>query len=148
MAHRPKIVRVICGYSLLMLMLTLAACESQTKTSDLDVQTIQVGQLRQMLAGEGDWEGKGPTALIDVRSRSEYEKGHIPGAMNVPVSDVKASDQRLSAFENVVVYGSGWSDYLSRAASKKLAALGYSNVFDFCGGLELWATQGRVLEGP
>lgn len=49
---------------------------------------------------------KGMT-LIDIRQPYEYAKGHIPGAINIPVHTLKV--RRLPKFTNVIIYGDGLS---------------------------------------
>ena len=51
------------------------------------------------------------------------------------------------AYQVAVVYAGGWTDDLSIAGAKRLLALGYKNVFEFRGGIELWQSEGRALEG-
>ncbi len=122
-------------------------CEFSNQTSDLDIKSVQLGQLRQMLAGDGEWLKKSPTVLVDVRSTAKYETGHILRAINIPIKELVAAHPRLSDAYNVVVYASGWTDALSGAAYKKLLTLGYKNVYDFRGGLEVWDAQGLKVEG-
>jgi rhodanese-related sulfurtransferase len=57
--------------------------------------------------GEGD---SGPAfVLIDVRSRDAYEKGHIPGALSVPLESLDALAPRLNRDDELVVVC--WNDY-------------------------------------
>ncbi len=127
---------------------SLWGCGAPARTSDLDIKKVQLHDLKQMLAGEGRAKGKGPTVLVDVRSIAGYEQGHIPGAINIPIAQLKAADPKLGRAHHIVVYAGGWADYLSPAAYKKLVAVGYENVLDFRGGLELWTRSGnRVVEG-
>lgn len=42
-------------------------------------------------------------------------------------------------------YGAGWSDSLSTAGVKRLLALGYEYVYEFKGGVEVWAGAGKRL---
>ena len=44
------------------------------------VDRLSVDQTRKLMDEEGE---HGPV-LLDVREPSEYEKGHIPGAINIP----------------------------------------------------------------
>ena len=131
---------------ILALLILPAGCEFSNQTSDLDIKSVQLGQLRQMLGGDGEWHKKSPTVLVDVRSTARFEKGHIPQAINIPIMDLVSAHPRLSDAYNIVVYASGWTDALSGAAYKKLLALGYKNVYDFRGGLEVWEAQGLKVE--
>jgi len=33
---------------------------------------------------------EGGTQIVDIRSREEYEEGHIPGAINIPMAELPA----------------------------------------------------------
>lgn len=83
--------------------------------------------------------------LLDVRKRERYEEGHIPSAINIFLPDIRARDSRLANAQRIVVYAGGWNDPLSSAAAKRLIALGYTNVDDFRGGVELWEDAGYEL---
>jgi len=130
---------------LVLLAAVLAGCSSKRKTSDRDLAIVNRVQLQAMIR---EAEGKGTLVLIDVRSARPYAEGHIPGALNIPVIDIRQHDARLAEARTIVVYGSGDpNDLLSWAAAKKLIALGYRNVHDFRGGMEEW--QGiRASQSP
>lgn len=68
--------------------------------------------------------------LLDVRSQAEFDAGHIPGAVCLPVEDITADlplpfDREA---EILVCCGSGQH---SADAAEKLARMGFSNVADF-----------------
>lgn len=123
----------------------LPGCPSQPKTSDKDLNLINRSLLHAMMQDE---KHKDELVVIDVRKPTPYAEGHIPGAINIPVVDLKKDDPRLAKAKTIVVYASGQpDDLLSWAAGKKLVALGYVNVFDFRGGMEEW-TGRRRFEQP
>ena len=48
---------------------------------------------------------KASTVLVDVRNEWEYDSGHIPGAMNIPLDQVAARIEEFKSIQNpVVVY--------------------------------------------
>ena len=49
----------------------------------------------------------GAVTLIDVRPREEYLSGHIPGAVSVPLADLKKRVPRLPKGRDVVAYCRG-----------------------------------------
>jgi rhodanese-related sulfurtransferase len=130
------------GMAMVLVLVGLGGCGAPAKTSDKDLQTLDYTQVRDMLAGT-----KSRTVLVDVRSPAKYRQGHIPGSMNVPVQEIVEQDPRFAEVDNIIVYASGWTDYLSSAAAKKMVALGYQNVHDFRGGLEMWQSYGGRVEG-
>lgn len=66
----------------------------------------------------------GKITLIDVRSREEYQKGHIPGAMNLPFDAMKSSVGKLPKGEEIIVYCRGPYCVLSVNAVALLRAQG------------------------
>lgn len=117
--------------------LALTAC-TPTKTSDDDVIVIKEQQLDAFLAQDR-------TVLIDVRIPERYAAGHIPGAINIQVPFIESQDPRLTDAKVLIVYAGGWRDPLSRAAAKRLYRLGYSNIYEFKGGIDLWERMDRSV---
>ncbi|HJV98265.1 MAG TPA: metalloregulator ArsR/SmtB family transcription factor [Arthrobacter sp.] len=50
---------------------------------------------------------QGDVVVLDVRPQPEYEAGHIPGAMSVPVSDVKSRLREVPQGSEIVAYCRG-----------------------------------------
>ncbi|HEX7010845.1 MAG TPA: rhodanese-like domain-containing protein [Phycisphaeraceae bacterium] len=122
--------------------LGLSACQFQAKkTSDQDLDLVDYDRLAQFLR-----DSDTRTVLIDPRPADRFAQGHIPGAINIPLPQIQAADPRLIEAQRIVVYGSDWRDMISPAAAKKLIALGYQNVFDYRGGLEMWRLEGGRIE--
>lgn len=117
--------------------LALPAC-GPGKTSDDDVIVIKEEQLDQMMAEKH-------TVLIDVRGPEWYAAGHIPGAINIPLPEIKPKDVRLAEAKVIIVYASRWTDPLSRAAAKSLFRRGYKNIYEFKGGIDLWERLDRSV---
>jgi rhodanese-related sulfurtransferase/rubrerythrin len=81
--------------------------------------------------------------LIDVRQPTEYERGHIPGALLIPVSELHDRVQELDPDKPTITYcGSG---VRSRAAASLLEGEGLRNVYSMLGGMRAW--EGLVAEG-
>lgn len=65
--------------------------------------------------------------LIDVRGRDEYNSGHIPGAINVPVNDIHKADKYIKKKDDLVcVYC--LSGMRAANAATALRSRGYTNV--------------------
>jgi len=113
----------------------------ETKTSDRDIAFMNVEELRELLAKENE-----RTLVVDVRRWGEYDAGHIPGAVCIPVAELGKNDPVLAGASQIVVYAGSYESPLSPAAAKKLIAMGYANVYDFRGGLEYWELEGGEVE--
>jgi len=64
--------------------------------------------------------------IVDVRDKSEYDQGHIPGAIHIPVTDFAKQLGVLEKDKRIVVYcNSGGRSY---NAYRKLQKLAYPNI--------------------
>jgi rhodanese-related sulfurtransferase len=90
-------------------------------------------------------EGTAPP-VIDVRSRHEFEAGHVPGARHIPFWQVAARWRELAdARENeIVVYcGHGPRAFMAGAALK---SLGFGKVVYLDGHMQQWRRMKLPLE--
>ena len=76
--------------------------------------------------------------ILDVREQDEYDSDHIPGAVLLPVGTIdedSAAEAIPEQDSTVLVYCR--SGNRSKTASSTLAALGYTNIYEF-GGINTW----------
>jgi len=81
--------------------------------------------------------------VVDVREPDEYESGHIPGAILVPLSTVLSNTSEFESDETVyVVCRSGGR---SMQACEMLHEVGVSNVVNVAGGTMGWISLGNEI---
>ena len=76
--------------------------------------------------------------ILDVREQDEYDSGHIPGAVLLPVGTIDettAAEVIPEKDSTVLVYCR--SGNRSKTASAALAELGYTNIYEV-GGINTW----------
>lgn len=76
--------------------------------------------------------------VLDVREQDEYDSGHIPGAVLLPVGTIEedtAAQVIPEKDSTVLVYCR--SGNRSKTASAALAELGYTSIYEF-GGINTW----------
>ena len=76
--------------------------------------------------------------ILDVREQDEYDSGHIPDAVLLPVGTIDEDAAAAVIPEKdstVLVYCR--SGNRSKTASVTLAELGYTNIYEF-GGIKTW----------
>lgn len=86
-------------------------------------------------------DGPGAPVYLDVRESEEFDAGHVPGALHVPLSDLPERAGELPAGEVHVLCRSG-------GRATKAAAWLDENGFDAVvveGGSIAWAEAGRPL---
>ena len=82
--------------------------------------------------------------LLDVRTRQEYEQGHIPGAICVPNEAIGSGEISELPDKEQLILVYCRSGNRSKQAAQKLADLGYTNVVEF-GGILSWT--GETVSG-
>ena len=93
--------------------------------------------VEQLAAREG-------TPLIDVRERDEFAAGHVPGAVNLPMSELGDRLEELPGMAfDVICQAGGRSGRVVEA----LTARGY-DATNVDGGTGEWISQGREIEVP
>ena len=76
--------------------------------------------------------------LVDVRRADEYAEGCIPGAVNIPIDEIRTRMGEIPADRKIYIYcEAGLRGYL---AQRILRQHGYSNVHNLSGGYQLWKT--------
>lgn len=110
-----KILTVLLG-------LSLFGCSSKANYHQIDGQSAL-----DMMNNETD------CIIIDVRTESEYQQGHIKNAINIPNESIDESVSEILTDKDQLLLVYCRSGNRSKQASEKLAKLGYSNIYEFGG---------------
>ncbi|HZU93799.1 MAG TPA: rhodanese-like domain-containing protein [Microbacterium sp.] len=84
------------------------------------------------------------TPLIDVREAHEFAAGHVPGAVNIPMSEIGGRLEELPAEAFDVICQVGGR---SARVVEALEGRGY-DVTNVDGGTAEWVAEGREVEVP
>lgn len=79
--------------------------------------------------------------LYDVREPDEYQQGHLPGAVNVPLSALVAHAGEIQTPAVLVCLGGG----RSAQAASFLASQGHAGLMNLSGGTMGWMQEGREV---
>ena len=83
--------------------------------------------------------------LVDVLSSEDYNREHIPGAINIPLDGLQEyARENLSKNQRIIVYGPDHDSELSARAAVVLEEMGYRKVSDFDGGIHAWKRAGYL----
>ncbi|MCR5104185.1 MAG: rhodanese-like domain-containing protein [Eubacterium sp.] len=117
-----------------------SAGDAEEDTSDIGTyKYVEVDGYKQITAATAQkiMENETGYVIVDVRTDTEYYDGHIPDA--ILVSNEYIEDKAIPELPNmdqmILVYCR--SGRRSKDAAKKLAAIGYTNVYEF-GGIIYW----------
>jgi len=75
--------------------------------------------------------------LLDVRSNQEYREAHLQGAINIPDFEIFKRIQREIPKKNQLIILYCQYGGRSKSASLILKKLGYTNVYNLYGGLDM-----------
>jgi rhodanese-related sulfurtransferase len=105
------------------------------------VRTVAVGELPALMKRVGDET----VYLIDVRTREEYTRGHIPGFGWMPGGQaVQRADDTVAVRTGTVVFCCDGTVRASVTASW-YRQMGFANVLVVTGGTTAWAGAGQAL---
>ena len=109
-------------------LLTLGGCAAGSPASYVSISMDDAVERMETESGH---------ILLDVRSQSEFDAGHIPGAILLPNVSIggKMPEQLPDKGQTIFVYCR--SGNRSKQAAAKLAALGYTAVVEI-GGIYSW----------
>jgi rhodanese-related sulfurtransferase len=81
--------------------------------------------------------------LVDVREPLEYQSGHIPNAINIPLRTISRNLSQIPSDRPVILYCS--TGYRSSMAVMTLHLLNYDNVKGFPPSLAGWKQAGEAI---
>ena len=116
------------------MLLTLAlpfGCVGCSDGGSATYEQISGAEAKALMDGESGY------IIIDARTQSEYDEGHIPGAILIPEYEIaaRAENELLDKDQLILVYCR--SGRRSEIAAEELVKLGYTNVKEF-GGIIDW----------
>ena len=134
--------RQILLFALLAGSLTLlsgcALSKTKADTAEDAYQKISAEEAYEMMASQ-------EVVVVDVRTREEYDGGHIENAVLVPNESIGSEMPEALPDKEATLLVYCRSGRRSKDAAQKLLKLGYQNVYDF-GGVIDWPYE-LVKEG-
>lgn len=79
--------------------------------------------------------------LYDVREHNEYVQGHIPGTINIPLSELQGREDEIQTPAVIVCLSGG----RSASASNYLSQMGKADIMNLMGGTSGWLREGREV---
>lgn len=79
--------------------------------------------------------------LVDVRSKAEFDAGHIRDARHLPQEQVAGAGESLKKFKDKVIVACCESGMRSSAAARVLRTQGFGKVVNLRGGLQAWRAE-------
>ncbi len=102
------------------------------------VAQMPIDELQHRLKENGELQ------IIDVRRSTEYASGHVPGAINAPLSHLDETAVNFDAERQTAVVCAG--GYRSSAGTSILARRGFKEIYNIVGGTSGWINAGLPVE--
>lgn len=124
----------------MMVALCLGGCSGSVDEGD--IRSASLGDVRAVQSG------RNPGLLVDARPPSRFRDGHIPGAVNVQIVDVRLEGPpppTLDFLDQLIVYGENEGDAFATGLTLRLLEAGFDRTLLFRGGLDEWTRSGGVV---
>ncbi|MBL7015974.1 MAG: rhodanese-like domain-containing protein [Kiritimatiellales bacterium] len=111
----------------------------EAQAVDADVDLVQFSEVIDLLRDQS-------ALLVDARSAEKYARGHIPGAVSIPLSTVADGLVLPVSSLPVVIYCDGPDCEDSLLLALELRNAGRADVAVFIGGMALWESELLAVE--
>ena len=81
------------------------------------------------------YNGRTDTIIVDLRRREDYDKGHIPGAVNIPYTSAEELAEQVKYYSIIILYC--YRGNLSMLAARDLKGIS-GKVYQLCGGIHTY----------
>lgn len=87
-------------------------------------------------------KNKSEIIIIDVRSGKDYNKGHIEGAIHIPLKDLRERSNEIELGKKIAVHCN--KGVTGNAAQNLLINLGFDEVYNISGGYKNYSMQVKI----
>jgi len=117
----------------------LLAADEKPATATTVVKRIGVGEYDKLRSNTN-------VVLLDVRSVAEFEKGRIPGAINMDVNSPRFPEMIGTLDKNKTYLVNCAVGMRSAKACKKLEGAGFKELYDLAPGFDGWKKAGKPVQ--
>ena len=107
----------------------------------LSAELWSVAQLQKAISKSGH-----KPVLLDVRTQSEYNDGHIQDAINIPDDQLLKEPQLVSAYKDSQMVVFCRSGVRAGKVIEMLEGLGFKEIIDIDGDMLAWNEAGHSVE--
>ena len=127
-------------FAALLVILALLALDPLRRRSG-GIKTVTAVQLPQLVNHEN-------AIVLDVGEPAEFKKGHIPKAINIPISQLVKDIGRLEKYRSkgTPIVLSGRNNQRCNKAASILKKNSFPNIYTLSGGLASWEKENLPLE--
>mgnify|MGYP003475045340 FL=1 len=116
-----------------------AGCTQKTGNEQTEATQVNIGTYYQIPQDEAKriMDEESDYIIVDAREQSEYDEGHIKGAIVIPYTEIEQKAEEMLPDKEQLILVYCRSGRRSKIAAQSLANMGYTNVKEF-GGIIDW----------
>lgn len=116
-----------------------AGCTQKTDKEQTEATQVNIGTYYQIPQDEAKriMDEETDYIIVDAREQSEYDEGHIKGAIVIPYTEIEQKAEEMLPKKDQLILVYCRSGRRSKIAAQSLANMGYTNVKEF-GGIIDW----------
>jgi rhodanese-related sulfurtransferase len=122
---------------LVLALIIVATAYTFLQTPPAEYGNVTVDEVKSLI------ESKPDLVILDVRTPSEYEDGHIKDAINIPVDELEGRLGELDPGDELLVYCR--TGNRSTRAVRLLEENGFTKILHMDGGVVAWGEAGYSL---
>ena len=111
----------------------LEGCIQKTNKEQTEATQVNIGTYYQISQDEAKriMDEESDYIIVDAREQSEYDEGHIKGAIVIPYTEIEQKAEELLPNKTQLILVYCRSGRRSKIAAQSLANMGYKNVKEF-----------------
>ena len=130
---------ILLALAIITVATVFAGCTQKTNTEQTEATQVNIGTYYQISQDEAKriMDEESDYIIVDAREQSEYDEGHIKGAIVIPYTEIEQKAEELLPNKTQLILVYCRSGRRSKIAAQSLANMGYKNVKEF-GGIIDW----------
>ena len=130
---------ILLALAIITVATVFAGCTQKTNTEQTEATQVNIGTYYQISQDEAKriMDEESDYIIVDAREQSEYDEGHIKGAIVIPYTEIEQKAEEMLPDKEQLILVYCRSGRRSKIAAQSLANMGYKNVKEF-GGIIDW----------
>lgn len=130
---------ILLALAIITVATVFAGCTQKTNTEQTEATQVNIGTYYQIPQDEAKriMDEESDYIIVDAREQSEYDEGHIKGAIVIPYTEIEQKAEEMLPDKDQLILVYCRSGRRSKIAAQSLANMGYTNVKEF-GGIIDW----------
>lgn len=130
---------ILLALAIITVATVFAGCTQKTSNEQTEATQVNIGTYYQIPQDEAKkiMDEESDYVIVDAREQSEYDEGHIKGAIVIPYTEIEQKAEEMLPDKEQLILVYCRSGRRSKIAAQSLANMGYTNVKEF-GGIIDW----------